>query len=372
MGEEGQDSRTTNAKQAGQQNVNWGAYGIGLATDLGPEVDGFEVVDMCIWLIPCQFGLLTKAEEDQLKLSGVEPDTFLEIWNFKIVNERVVDAKPLMDREAFIGGEKAELPFYLAFLTQDQLKEAQRSAMELQKGFQRFGSAMYNLYIAGMRNNVYGLKVVDPSMLDTSKFKKGDVTGLIESKQQGRDVRTGIADVSTASGVDGALDGVNSSLGLRDRFFPSQNMPNQVAGIDRAVKNQVTQVVQGATRAMRTVLRVLDSTLMLPSRMGGYRNLKLYDPIGVEQLTDEQVSKLMGSGIESMEAERVSEILWQLLYAIIQNAEAMQVFDVTKIFAYLGRVGNLSVDLGAFIRQPAPTPEGETPPQPGAAQQPVV
>lgn len=368
MGEEGLDSRTSNAKGS---SLNWDSYGLGLASDLGPEVDGFEVVDMVACLIPCQFGLLTQAEEKELEGRGIVSDMFLEYWRFKIVNDRVVDAAPIMDRTAYLDGEKAELPFYLSFMTRDQLKEAQRSAMELQKGFQRFGSAMYNIYIAGMRSNVWGLKVADPSAIDTSMIKNGEVTGVILSKQQGRDVRTALADVSTNAGVSDALSGVESSLGLRDRFFPSQNMPNAVAGIDRAVKSQVTQVVQGSTRAVRTVLRVLDSTLMLPSRMGGYRNLKLYDKDGITELTDEDVAKLMGSGIESMEAERVSEILWQLLYAIIQNQESMQVFSIPQILSYLGRVGNLSVDLGAFAKEPPAQPAATPEAQPGAAPQPA-
>lgn len=369
MGEEGVDTRTSNAKGS---SVNWDAYGMGLASDLGPEVDGFEVVDMVICLIPCQFGLLERAEEMELEGLGVDPDTFMEYWRFKIVDDKVVDAEPVMDRKTYVQGEKCELPFYMSFLTRDQLAEAQRSMMELQRGFQRFGSAMYNIYVAGMRSNVWGLKIADPNVVDTSQLRKGEVTGVVHTKQSGRDVRTALADVSTQSGVDGTLQGVDSALGLRDRFFPSQNMPNQVAGIDRAVKSQVTQVVQGSTRAIRTILRVLDSTLMLPSRMGGYRNLKLYDKSGIEMLTDEDVAKLMGSGIESMEAERVSEILWQLLYAIIQNQESMQVFSIPAILSYLGRVGNLSVDLGKFAKQPpapAQTPDGQS--QPGVAPQPA-
>jgi hypothetical protein len=362
LGEEGLDSRTSNAGATSQ--VNWGSFGLGLASDLGPEVDGFEFVDMCCWLIPCQHGLLTTAEEEAVRAAGLNPDTYLELWRFKIVNDRLVDAEPVMDREAYIGGEKAELPFYLSYLTRDQLKEAQRSFMELMKGFQRFSSAMYNIYIAGMRKNVWGTQIYDPYAIDMSQLKNGEVVGRVPTKQPGRDVRTILQESTPNAGVENVLSAVDSSLNLKNQFFPSQALPSQVAGIDRAVKSQVHTVVQGATRSMRTLLRVLDSTLMLPSRMAGYRNLKLYDKEGIENLTDEDVAKLMGSGIESMEAERVSEILWQLLYAIIQNAEAMQVFDIPKIFAYLGRVGNLSVDLGTFIRrqEPVTPPTGTTQP----------
>lgn len=353
MGDEGQDSKTSS--QGGNQ-VNWASYGMGLATDLGPEVDGFEVVDIVIWLFPNQFGLMTVAEEQKLRDVGEDPDLWYEPWRVVIVGQNVVHAEPFMDREKLQQGERAELPFYLSFLTRDQLREAQRSFMELEKGFQRFGSAMFNIYIAGMRKNVWGQKVYDPTAIDPSQIKAGEVSGAIATKQPGRDVGTAVKDISTQSGVQEAMQAVGTALDMKDRFFPAQAVPSQVAGIDRAVKSQVSTVVQGATRSMRTVLRLIDSGLMLPSRMAGYRNLKMYDPEGIGQLTDEQVASLMGSGIESIEAERVSEILWQLLYAIIQNQEAMQVFDIPKMLAYLGRVGNLSVDLSSFAKQ-APPPQ---------------
>lgn len=350
IGQEGLDSRTSDAKMGAQQ-IDWSAYGLGLATDLGPEVDGFETVDMVAYLVPCQFGLLTQAEEDELTQRGEDPELWLEMWRFVLVNDRLVHAEPILDRSLVIQGEKQELPFYLAFLTNDQLKEAQRSLMELQRGFQRFASAMYNIYTAGMRKNVWGQKAYDASAIDEDVFKRGDAAGAIRIKQPGRDVRTAISDISTSSGVQETLTGVNTSLELKNRFFPAQALPSQIAGIDRAVKSQVTQVTQGATRPLRTLLRLLDANLMRPTRIKAYRNLKIFDPEGVEAVTDEDVAKLMGSGIESIEAERVSELLWQLLYAIIQNQESMQVFNIPDMFTYLGRVGNLSVDLGSFVRQ---------------------
>lgn len=112
------------------------------------------------------------------------------------------------------------------------------------------------------------------------------------------------------------------------------------------------------------VLRTVDSSLMLPTRLQAYRNLKRYDADGMEKVTDEMVSKMLGSGIESIEAERVTEALWNLLQSIIQNVESMQIFSVPLILSYLSRVMNLSVDLGQFAKQQA-APAG-TPPEGGA------
>lgn len=367
-GNEGQDQRT----QAGsQQPVNWDSYGLGMTSDLGQEIDGFEVVNMYCWLIPAQFGLLTDAERKLLNASSRPVDTFLELWRFTIVDDKVVDAEPAVEREYSIANEVIEIPMYMSFMTADQLQEAQRSFMELMRGFQRFGSAMYNIYIAGMRKNVWGVTGVDTTMFDVSKLKQGDTVGVLESKLPGRDVRTGITALASNAGVDEALKAIDSTLAMKDKFFPSQALPSQLAGIDRAVKSQVATVVQGAQRSLRTLLRALDSTLMLPTRLCAFRSYKRYDSEGIDGMNDEQVAKMVGSGIESMEAERVSQAIWQLIYAIIQNQEAMQVFDVPKLMTYASRVDNLSVDLGSFVRQPtqpigappgaAPPPEGQPP-----------
>lgn len=365
LGEEGSDSRTSNAKNSA--NMNWDSWGIGLASDMGPEINGFEIVNMYCWLVPAQFGLLTDAERLDLEKAGKHPDAYLELWKFKVLGDRrVVDAEPVIPRDEATNGEKVEIPIYLSFLKQDQLKEAQRSFMELMRGFQRFGSNMFNIYIAGMRKNVWGVKGIDPTMFDTSKLRSGEPVGLLESKQPGRDVRTGMMTLESSAGVENAMNAVAQTMDMKNQMFPSQALPSQIAGIDRAVKNQVTTVVQGATRSLRTMLRTLDTTLMLPSRMGGFRNLKRLDPTGIDQMSDEQVAKMLGSGIESMESERVLEILWQLLYAIIQNQESMTLFNVPAILTYMSRVGNMSVDLGQFARepaQPATPPEGAMPAQ---------
>ena len=362
LNEEGQDGRSTTADSA--NTMNWGNYGLGVASDLGPEVAGFEIVDMYCWLVPNQFGLLNTKEKADIDVNYPGGSkVYLELWRFKIVNgEIVADARPAVDRSASLG-DKIDIPIYLTFLTQDELKECQRSFMELMRGFQRFASNMYNIFIAGMRKKVWGITAYDPTMFDVSGLPEGEVVGRIKSKSPGRDVRTGIAGLDVSSGVEQSLGAVDSALTIADKFFPTQSMPNQVAGIDRAVKSQVAMVVQGATRSLRMSLRILDSSLLAPSRQSAFRNLKMYDSEGIENITDEEIAKLLGSGIESMEAERVAEYLWQLLYAIIQNQEAMTVFDIAPILDYLSKVGNLSVSLGQFVRQ---QPTGPTPGTEGA------
>ena len=360
INDDGSDAKTASGSTA----MNWNNYGLGLSNDSVTDVGGFEQIDMYCWLVPAQFGLLTDAERKQIQSSGKNPDAFLELWRFTLIGDNyLVNAQPVLDRVAH-ADEVNIIPLFMSYMTQDQLKEAQRSAMEFMAGFQRFASTMYNMYIAGMRKNIWGAKGVDTTMFDIKPLKDGDTAGILESKQPGRDVRSGLMALDQTTGVEKTMDAVESALAMKDKFFPSQALPSQIAGIDRAVSSQVAMVMQGGTRALRATLRLIDSTLLNPSRLAAYRNIKRFDPEGVNDLTDEDIAKLLGSGIESMEAERITEAMWKLLYAVIQNQESMQTFNVPLILSYIGRISNLNIELGQFARQPAPP--ATPPPGPGA------
>ncbi|KAK0039454.1 portal protein [Biomphalaria pfeifferi] len=359
IGIDGAEGRTGKTSKA----VNWEEYGLGIATQAGPDVDGFERVVMYCWLIPARFGLLTDAERKQLEDMGKNPEVFLELWKFELIGGTVVSAKTQIDRDDYLQDEPVCIPMFLSYLTQDQLNEAQKSMMELMQGFQRFSNNMYNIYIQGMRKQVWGLKGVDPTMFDTTALQSGDVVGILKSKKPGADVRLGMVEISTSAGVENVLGSIEATLGLKDRMFPTQALPSQVAGIDRAVKSQVASVMQGSTRSLKAMLRILDASLMLSSRIEAFLNLIRHDNEGIAEITVETFAKQIGSGLESLEAERISEALWQLLYAIIQNQEAMQVFNIPAIFAYIGQISNLSTNLEQFVRQ-QPEPQGQTAPTP--------
>lgn len=351
----------------GGSPVDWNSYGVGLSSEGGYEIKGYERVLMYCWIKPHEFDLLTKEEVQQAeKLLGSDPESFLELWRFQIIDgHTVIDASPVVPRtEALQSAQAAdtatitggEIPIYMDYFTLDQMKAAQRSVMELLRGFQRLGSYLTNIYVAGLRKNIWGLKAYDPTGIDAGKLEEGAVAGAIPTKVPGRDVRTLISDISTNTGVDDAMNNLAQVLNLVKEFAPSQALPSQVAGIDRAVKNQVSAVMQGAQRKLQMLARLADSLVYTPARLACYRNYLRYDPDGIRDLKDEEVARVLGSGIEAMNSERVVEILREIIFAIMQNQEAHQAYDVPGLMAYMSRVMNIGVDLGSFVKQPPVAP----------------
>jgi len=337
---DGTDNRTSSRTD---QTVDWDSYGAGLVGDSGPEIEGYEIAEMYCWLNPAQFGLSDESEA---------PIEQYELWKFIIIDGCEVCAA---NRVETIPGAEPEIPHYLGFMTVDDMKEAQRSAMELLRPFQRFASFVMNVYVAGTRKNIWGIKGYDPSVFDVSRLEKGDVAGWLPSKMEGRDVRTGLMTLDSSSGVEKVPEMMNFIMGMIQQLFPSQALPSQIAGIDRAVKNQVAAVLQGVQRRMHMICRIMDSDIMAPMRLQCYRNLALNSSSAdFKGLTEESVAKILGSGLNQLNREVVASEIKEIIYAVLQNPESASVFDLIKLFTYWSQLMDSPSDLGDFVKQQSP------------------
>lgn len=357
---DGADQKTSPQMGSGS-GVDWASYGATLEGEGKPEIQGFEVIEMYCWLNPKDFGLVPKrGEVPGLEAADAKGNGY-SLWRFTMIDNCQVCAADHIQGSL---NQPAEIPHYVAYMMQDDMKEAQRSIMELMKGFQRFGSFLMNIFVAGARKNIWGLKAVDPGMFDTSGIDKGEVVGVLKSKIQGRDVRTGLMDLTSKTGVDEAFDMLTRTLELVRVFFPSQAQPAQIAGMDRAIKSQVQAVLQGTNRRLHMLCRLLDDDLMHPTRVGCYRNLAVNDAEGLSGLTEEIVSKVLGSGLAQINAEALAQSLQELIFALLQNPESMQAFDMPGLMDYWSRLKNSPTSLGDFVRQIVQGPAGA--PAPGA------
>ena len=356
--QDGRDAVMSSVVEGMITEEQWESVGLGGLGAEGLTGDAYELTTIYCWLTPDRFGLLSSAVMESLIANGTEPSRVLELWKFEVLNgNRIVSAKPVLDQELAASGEVALIPMFIGYMIQDHTGGSQRSTMELMRGFQRYASSMFAIHQAGMRKSVWGTRIYDPSMVDASSLRGGEVAALLATKTPGRDVRTAIANVDATADVSGAMQAVNSAIGLKDSMFPSQALPSQIAGMDRAVTNQVTQVVQGAQRGLRMLLQELDATLLLPSRMEAVRNVQRYDTEVRDtfaNVSDEDVAKALGSGIESMEAARIVDYFWQILNAAMQNPLTAQQYNLPMMYSYLGRLMNLSVDLGTFVKPEPP------------------
>lgn len=350
----------TESGEAGKK-MDWDAYGAGIGSDMGEPIKGLEVIEMYCWLNPFEFDLESESADD----SGEgEKKQSLNLYRFVIIDAKnICSAVKIEGTQNSDGQITVHIPHYLAFMTQDDMKEAQRSVSEMIRPFQRFSSFLMNIYMAGARKNIWGMKGVDPTMFDTSSLDQGDVAGVLKSKVPGRDVRTGMMTLDSSTGTEQAMGMLQQVLAVMKELYPSQALPSQIAGMDRAIKSQVSAVLQGSQRRMHMMARILDSSLFGPMRLQCYRNLAAGDGEGLNGITEEAVATILGSGLHSLNAEASAELLKEIIFAVIQNQEGMQYFDVPKLFQLWSLLMNLPFDLSSAVRQQIPAgPEGTTQP----------
>ncbi len=349
---------TAGDASTGADDIDWASYGQALGSDDQPGTVGYEVVKMYCWLNPRQFKLGTVESRAAARESNLV-DTY-ELWKFFIADGKVIlHASPV---QAAAGDDSVDLPIeiphYVAQQTLDEMGTEQRSTAELMHPFQTYASFLLNSDVAATRSNIYGLQVYDSSVVDISKIPEGDTVARIPSKQPGRDVRTALMQVNGMLDTGKTTEKLQNIMSLAKEFFPSQALPSQIAGIDRAVTNQVSAVMQGISRRLHTTVQTMDNDLFGPFAQACYRNIVRSKAVELNGLSDEDARAILSSGLAQLNREMMETAFRQILFAIMQNPEANQIYDLGSLLTHWGSLLNMSVDIGDFVRPPQPQQAG--------------
>lgn len=338
-----EDDKTT---QAG--NMPWDLYGAALGADNNaPLGNAYEGVKMYCWLNPADFLLDSKSMADPQYTEK------LELYKFTILgNTRIVQAEAVMlnDQPA------TDIPYYVGFLNQDDMGEAQRSQVELMTPFQTYGSFLVNADVAATRSNIWGIQGYDPAMFDLANLPPTSVAARVPSKIPGRDVRMGITNLTGQFDSSHTMEKLQNIMQLMQQFFPSQALPSQISQIDRAITSQVAAVMQGVSRRLHMLVRILDDDILNPLRMAEYRNLAAYKAVDLTGVTDIAARRILGSGLQQLNREAAGQAMQQLLFAIIQNPNSASQLDVVGLMDFWGSLLDMSIDLTKFRIQPPAVP----------------
>lgn len=354
-------SSTDDLSSSGKSDANWKAYGANLAMDKETEINGHEVVEMYIWMNPNQFSI------DMAELPDAADDYYL--FRFMILDSKqIISCSVVQSEEALDAKVPTEIPYYLGFLNQDDMGTEQRSIAELLQPFQSFGSFLMNAHIAGARASIYGIQGYDPTMFDMGAVNPGDTAVRLPSKTPGRDVRSGLISLNGTIDTRQTMDDLSRLFSVMKEFFPSQALPSQIAGMDRAVTSQVSAVLQGVNRRLHMAVRILDDDILGPLRMGQYTNLVRNKADIGTGLNDDTVQRILGNGLAQLNREAAATAMQQLLFALIQNPEASAEYDTVGLMNFWSSLMNLNTDLTQFKKQQpaAPGAEGGPPAQAAA------
>ena len=209
-----------------------------------------ELAELYIWLNPFQFALRPKE-------SRGEKDK-LELWKLVIANGAVlVQATQVESAHGW-------MPINAGYLQGDSMEESQLTPSETVQPFQDFASYLMNTHVKATTESVHGTILYNADVIDLKAIPPGAVARNIPFKPAGADVdinKIFMRIPSQTRDTQGLLQDSQQMMALLERLFPTQALPSQVAGIDRAIDSQVTSVMQGANRRTHMTAKRCDDVL---------------------------------------------------------------------------------------------------------------
>lgn len=332
--------------------------------------DGHELVKMYIRLNPTEFGLVEPSQRRQRNR--------IEIWQLTILNGcRIIGAQYMNNMHGYI-------PHFAGRISDDLMDSAGKSAAEILNPLQNFASFLLNAHIKATRKNLYGTTYYDPTRVDLNDIPDGEVSARIPIKASGhgQDLRTMIFHDNQLVDTKQTLQDLDAVMGIINQFFPTQALPSQIAGIDRAVSNQVTAVQQGTNRRQQKNAQLLDICLFRPLRFCFFYNILQYQPDNVEvsdfhgrpvkidlkAIANTDLPFVIGQGLKVLDRQASAQVMNDLVFALIQSNYGQQV-DLMGMINYLASMQDIDIDLSQFARpmQTVQTPAGGVEQIPGQA-----
>lgn len=336
-----------------------------LSTQADHQQRGHELVTVYIRLDPTMFGLVGPMQ------GGLNSRKRYETWRITLLDGTyIIEAK-------YCNNIHGHLPYYMGLMTADQLGESQKSNAEIIMPLQDLASFMMNLHIQAMRKRLHGTTIYDPSAVDLKSVPDGEVAAKIPMKPAaaGRDVRTFMFEMNQGPETRTTMQDLQGVMELINMFFPTQALPSQVAGIERAVTNQVAAVVQGANRRQLMRARLLDDTMFKHVRFGMYYNIIQYQPaeqqvvdfytgatvdVNLEALRSTELPFVIGQGLKALDKESVENKMQNLIFAVLQSQRANEQIDVVGMMDFWVKMMDIDADMEQFRLQPqAVGPDGQ-------------
>lgn len=324
------------------------------------EDHGFEVVSMYIWLNPYQMNLVPRTRANLANRNR------LEIWHITILN-----GKYIIGTE-YINNAHRRLPFGIGVINDDLMGLSQKSNAEVLAPLQDFSSFLLNTHVQATRKNIWDLILYDAQYVDLNSMPEGEVAGRIALKTglpAGKSIDSIIWQNSNQIDTQQTLRDLGAMMDLIQTFFPTQALPGQIAGIDRAVKDQVAAVLQGANRRMHKTCKLIDETMMRQIRFMMFYNILQYQPsgevVGVDgrpitidkgKLQESNVMYIIGQGIKALDKQYTAGQLKEVLYAILQSPVAAEV-DILGLMSDWADLLGINTDLRNYYRQQQPQPQ---------------
>lgn len=312
--------------------------------------ESYELSNIYVRLVPAEFGLA--------------PDKKLQTWRITLVNgQRIVAAQYMNNFHGF-------LPQVYFSTVLDNLGLQQKSIGEKLLPFQALASFIFNIYVKKKIRDTWGRKFFDPNKIDMAAVGD-DVAYNIPVNNLGRDqnVNNYVAELVQRTQADDQLQELDHILAIMEFIYPTKLL-QQVADMERAVKDQVAALLQAGNRESWKYARLIDEQGMSPLRFMMIQNIKQFGdevefvtPKGIvkfspTQFRDAKIEYGIGEGLKSLDRLVATSIHKELLGMVAQSP-AINGIDTLKWLTHISQLSGDETDMEQFkLQGPPPAAPG--------------
>lgn len=336
----------SNAGTGADGNVDWTSIlSAGSQNIKGYDgTSGVELLHMYIRLIPTEFGLTDDKTRNKM-----------EIWYICVANgQRIVATSMQNNMHNY-------LPICFCQPNEDDLGVQVKSVAENLAPFQEVISFMLNSFVASTRKNIWDLMVYDPTVMDLSSVGS-DVAARVPMGPggYGKDPKASIFHFNKTLETEKLITQIQEMLQLMEWVFPTR-MLQQVADIDRAVKDQVAAAVAAAQRESWKLAKIIDDQAFSPLRFVMYSNniqyggkLQVYnektgvwDEFDSSALRGTRLEFKIGDGLKTIDKLSRQLAAKEILNMILSSGSAAE-FDIPSMVDYFSSTQGVEFDLTQF------------------------
>jgi len=318
---------------------------------------GFEITEVLLRVNPNDFSLLPRKD--------VERNRY-ELWRFTLLNgEKIIETTPLNNAHGWI-------PFFAGHVNDGIMGAAEKSPAEIIQPLQNFASHLLNVHVKANRKKIWGVTFYDPTVVDYNKIPDGEVAAYIpiESSGYGRDVNEAIHHDHESLETKQTMQDLSAVMDVINQFFPTQALPANIAGIDRAISSQVAAVQQGTNRRQQKGAKLLDDSLFRPARSCMYWNIIQFQQDNVEvsdftgtpvqinltELRQTDLPFIIGQGLKAIDRMAIADKLQQIIFALLQSQKAQEV-DILRLIDYWTSMMDVEINFEQFRLAPQEQPQ---------------
>ena len=290
---------------------------------------------------------------------GLGDSSFLEVWCFRLLGDRIVYANKLTNAHG-------RLPIVFATATADSLSTNMIGYSETLIPMQNFASFLINSKQRAYRKQLYGVTFYDKNKVDMRNILTATSDNDFENAYIPVDVSDGqgigslVASFNDAPDTTAVMADLSNVKALMQDLLPTDSRQS-LANLSRVSQWQAQRTVRETDKRTIKIGRLLNSSLLNPILYMSVYNLLQYtnevrvqqddgsyQMVSIAELRDSDLELKITSALRGIDKDLAADRLRDIINSLIQVPNISADINIVKLIRYWSTLMGIDIDLAQF------------------------